>query len=384
MKNLICITLFAIVLTSGCSVKETFMGDPLTRMIVSQRGQDSILIIDLDVTPQIRSLKIPLTTALINWTNLGVDLHPWGNVAYVTQLQTKSYIMNLSSGTELAASTITNKDILKPLKNGAYLVAARNGFSRVSSYSTLVPNPACSLVLADRRINDLAVCDDNTTILVANESTQSSTGNPLNYYVTQLNIDPSGHITNPGHEIKQTEVIHQVDCAAGSNSGVAMAINPEKLISFTIDQTTGLSRVEAEDAVVNGPTDVSAHILQAIVFSPEGTELFARFSSFGNQNPRGWIEKFTFDPATGAITPVAGWIADAPHTLTQFENARLTMSIDGTVIYVPDTANSKINVIKTSDGSQATAITDPLITNPTQISIGRVSSYDQYWQGFVF
>lgn len=384
MKTLICFTLLAIVLTSGCSVKETTTGDPLTRMIVAQKGQDSILVIDLDVTPQTHSVKVPLTTALANWTNLNVDIHPWGNIAYVTQLQTKTYIMNLTSGTELAAGTMTDKDILKPLNNGAYLVAARNGFGRVSSYSTLIPNPACSLVLADRRINDIAVCDDNSTILVANESTQSSTGNPLNYYITKLNIDQSGHITDPWQEIKLTEAIHQVACAAGSNAGVAMAVNPEKLISFNIDQTTGLTRVEAEDAVVNGPTDVNAHILQAIVFSPDGTELFARLSSAGSQNPRGWIEKFTFKPATGAMTPVAGWIADAPHTLAQFENARLTMSIDGTEIYVPDTANSKINVIKTTDGSQATAITDPLITSPTQISIGRVNRYDQYWQGYSF
>jgi len=375
MKNLICFTLFAIALTSGCSVKETTTGDPLTRMIVAQRGQDSILVIDLDVTPQIRSVKVPLTTALVNWTNLNVDIHPWGNVAYVTQLQTKTYIMNLTSGTELAAGTITDKDILKPLKNGTYLVAARNGSSGVYSYNTLVPNPAGSLILADRRINDVAVCDDNTTILVANESTQSSTGNPLNYYITKLNIDLFGQITNSGHEL-QMETVHQVDCAAGSNAGVAMAVNPEKLISFTIDQTTGLSRVEAEDAIVNGPTDVNAHILQAIIFSPDGTELFARLSSGGTSNPRGWIEKFTFDPASGVITPISGWLADAPHTLTQFENARLTMSNDGTVIYVPDTANSKISVIKTSDGSQATAITDPLITSPTHISAGKVTCYD--------
>ncbi|MDT8282807.1 MAG: hypothetical protein RQ982_08355 [Gammaproteobacteria bacterium] len=383
MKNSIYVILLAIFLTAGCSVKQTDTADPVTRMIVSQRGQDSILVIDLDVIPQIRSIKIPLTTALVTWTNLNVDIHPWGNVAYVTQLQTKTYIMNLTSGTELAAGTITDKDILKPLKSGTYLVAARNGYSRISSYSTLAPNPACSLVLTDRRINDLAVCDDNTTILVANESTQSSTDNP-NYYVTELNIDRSGYITNPGHEIKQTEAVHQVSCAAGSKAGVAMAINPEKLISFTIDQTTGLSRVEAEDATTNASADVNAYIPQAIVFSPDGTELFARLSSGGKQPPRGWIEKFTFDPATGAITPVVGWVAEAPHTLAEFENARLTMSLDGTVIYVPDTDNSKIDVIKTSDGSQATAITDQLITSPTQISLGRVASYDQYWQGYIF
>jgi hypothetical protein len=375
MKNLIAITLLSIFMTSACSVKETTTGAPLTRMLVAQRGQDTILVVDLDTTAQARAIKVPLTSALVNWTNLSVDIHPWGNVAYVSQLQTKTYIMNLTSGTEIAAGTITEKDILKPLKNGAYLIAARNGFSGVTSYSTLVPAPVNNLVLTDRLINDVAVCDDNTTILVTNRSAQASTGNVLEYYVTKLNIDQSGRITNTGHELK-LETVQQVDCAAGSKAGVAMATNPDKLISFSIDETAGLTRVEAEDAVVNGPTDVYAHILQAIVFNPDSTELFARFSSGGNQNPRGWIEKFTFDPATAAIAPVTGWLADAPHTLNQFENARLTMSIDGSVIYVPDTTNARISVIKTSDGSQATAITDPLITSPTQISVARVTCYD--------
>lgn len=383
MKNLIYLAFCTLLLMGGCSLKQTTSGDPLTRMLVAQTGQSSILVVDLESTPQVRAVNVPLTSTLPSYTSLRVDSHPWGNVGYVTQGSTKTYWMNLTSGTEISSSSgvITNERLLAPLNNGAYLVAAtpqNNMDNGVSSYNTISPNLVNTVEMTDRLIIDITACDDNKTILVANKARQYSSNRVHRHYVTKLVIDQSGRLSQSGHELlfaASDEVsIRKIACAAGAQAGVAMTSN--KLISFNIDQNAGFTRVEEVDAVVNGPSDANDPILKAIVFSPDGTQLFARLATIGTVNyPRGWIEKFTFNPSNGEITPTTGWLANAPHTTTQYEEARLSMGPGGDYIYVPEPGESQIRVIRTSDGSEATAITNPQITSPLYISVGRVTCY---------
>ena len=78
MKSLICFTLSAIMITSGCSLKETTTGDPLTRILVAQAGQNSILVVDMDTPPQLRSVDVPISPDVSDSVGPKIDIHPWG------------------------------------------------------------------------------------------------------------------------------------------------------------------------------------------------------------------------------------------------------------------------------------------------------------------
>ena len=372
MKNRICLScifLFSM-FTIGCSLFLTESGVPLTRMIVSNSGEESIVVVDLYSTLDIRSYPVPFIAPI--GTNVPmVEIHPWGAVVFVARA-TETHCINAESGEVVSPTVITDirMEMLKALPNGLYFVGSEVLAGQVISQGTIT-DVRSEVTLTGRDITDIAVCDDNATILVANQTVA-----PYHSYITKLNINESGVLSNSGQELELSvdNYIMQVDCAAGSGAGVAINSNNNELHSFTIDPITGFEQVDTQDAVVNGPGTEDVPILQAIVFSPDGTELYARLSSTSLM--QGWIEKFAFNPSTAQITPTSDWLANIPYTALIYEKARITMDPEGDVIYVPDPDASAIRVVRTSDGSEDSSITDSLINSPGFISAGRVSCFD--------
>jgi hypothetical protein len=342
-------------------------------MIVSNAGEESIVVVDLYSTLDIRSYPVPFTSPL-NTNAPMVEIHPWGAVGFVSH-SGEVHRINLNSG-EVVTPTVDTEDgiqALIPLPNGLYVVG-RDGLAlnQVISQGTIT-NAWSTVTLTGRHIYDITACDDNATILVANRTVPPDL---YRTYITKLNISESGILSESGQELELSESDDyvQVYCAAGSGAGLATNNNDDELISFTIDPGTGFEQVDIQNAVVNIPETEIELILQAIVFNPDSTELYARLSSTYTHS--GWIQKFAFNPSTAQITPTTDWLASAPYTLHYSEGARITMDPEGDVIYVPDPDASAIRVIRTSDGSEDSSISNPLIISPKYISTGQVSCFD--------
>jgi len=380
LRNFIVLTSL-IILLSGCS-------STTTRMMVSQKGSDKILVIDLDPTSIISNKSLSLTPPFDPESSLRVDIHPLGGTGYVTRFMVTSYMLNLTSGNVMSTwgNSIDNKNLFLLTPSGGIIVTAE--FKDViSAYNALDKQNATllsSVSLTDRIIKDITICNDNTTVLVTSSST---TITPYTSFITRMTLTNTGTLNNPGQELSYPDRnILQIACSASSKAGAALDNMTDSVVSFTIDATTGLQKAGVNNVVVNGPPIKGLNALQpipqALIFNPAGNELFIRISSGGNSfSPQGWIEKFRFDKNTGTMTPGVmtpnntPWLATAPQTSKGSEGARMSMHPDGGFIYIPDTDAAKISVINTVDGSQAPAITDATITAPTFISIGEYGEF---------
>jgi len=363
-----------ILLISGCATKTT-------RMMVSQKDSGGILVIDLDSPSVITTVNVPLASTLASGS-LRVNIHPWGNVGYAWRFLGTSYKLNFDSGQVITSpgnSSFDGKSHFEPTPNGAFVVTAEAFNGLISVHSTLNSQLISSITLTDRTIEDIAICDDDKTILVANYNKGPTISR--RYFISRIAISSMGQLSNPVQELTYTGRINQVACAASSNAGAALDMTTDKVVSFTINETTGLMKADLEDAVVNGPPNNPPNTLQpipqALIFNPDGNELFIRISNGGSSfSPQGWIEKFGFNKITGQMSQNANWLATVPHTSSSQEGARMSMHPDGGFIYVPNTSAGEISIINTANGSQATAITGTAITAPTFISIGKVKCLD--------
>lgn len=362
-------------LLNGCSIRYTNSGTPLTRMIITQRGEKSIVVVDLNSTMDIRSYDVPFTHTVNANVAPNVEIHPWGTVGFVEH-SGELYRINLDSG-ELVPSTVDSEISLNPMKampNGLYVVGFNVSLDQVVSQGTITDALSTWSMPVRRIFYDIAVCDDNETILVAS----GSIGSPHRTYITKLNIGGAGEFTDSEREMELPagNTVYRIACAAGSSAGVAMTSNNLNLISFTIDSGAGIEQVDTQSAIVNGPTTGSPAVW-AIAFSPDGTELYARL--YNTDLRESWIEKFSFDPSTGRITTTSDWIATEGVPYLQYTThcPLMVMDPEGDLIYISDTNNSDINLIKTSDGSKMDdEIEDPLISSPENISVGRVYCFD--------
>ena len=66
-KILLCWFFSICMFLNGCSIRSTDSGTPLTRMIITQRGEKSIVVVDLDSTMDIRSYSLPERRAFVKW-----------------------------------------------------------------------------------------------------------------------------------------------------------------------------------------------------------------------------------------------------------------------------------------------------------------------------
>jgi len=364
---------------SGCSTKGT-------RMMVSQKGSDTILVVDLDPTTVITAATVPIVPTLEPYESLSVNINPLVGIGYTNRFTVSTYKVYLESGQvePQVGNSINDKSHFEITPNGALVVTAKGSDGIISTYNALTLEFISTFTLYNRTIIDIATCDDNKTILVTSSDDDSTIPT---FYISRIGITGRGRLYPPNQEITYTgSNIGQIACAASSKTGAALDKSANKVISFTIDKTNGLNKADAKDVVVNGPprpaSNTFAPIPIALVFNPDGTELFVRITSGGTYAKQGWIEKFGFDNISGTITSGVmtpnntPWLATAPHTMTSREAARISMHPEGGFIYIPDTDAGEISVINTVDGSTSSPIIDTTITAPTYISIGIATCLD--------
>lgn len=365
----------ALVLTAasiaGCSLERTEMDEPLTRLVVSQRGEASIVVIDRYEDPVIRSYPVPFASPVEARDIMRIELHPWGGVAFVIH-EGEVQRINLESGDALPDTSGAGEwpRDFDFTSNGLYMVGIRPGTSSEIYARGLLADVSSSLTRWGHTITDIDVCDDNETVLVVTYDHPFS-------YLSAYRIDASGTLSDPGHEFRFEEgrSVQQVECAAGSGAGAVSVVDTNDLISFTIDRASGLEQVDVQAAIVSGTDLGAAPNLSAIVSSPDGTALYARV--YDDAAVEGWIEKFDFDPTTAEIIPTAGWLArSVPLPESTYPSSRMTMDPEGDVIYVPDPDHPAIRVFSTRNGARLDSITDSLIEGFKYIDAGHVTCFD--------
>ncbi len=356
---------------AGCSLERTETSEPLTRLVVSQQGEASIVVIDLYNDPEVRTYPVPFASPVETADIIRLELHPWGGVAFVIHGAEMQRI-NLESGDALPDTGEADDwpEDFDFMSNGLYVVGKRHGSSSEIYARGLLADVSSSLTRWGHTIIDIDVCDDDETVLVVTYDHPFS-------YLSAYRIDASGTLSDPGHELRFEEgrSVQQVECAAGSGAGAVSVADANDLISFTIDRASGLEQVDVQAAVVSGTDLGAAPSLSAIVFNPDGTALYARVHD--DDAVQGWIEKFNFDPATAEIIPAAGWLASSvPLPESTYPSSRMTMDPEGDVIYVPDPDNPAIRVFSTRDGARLDSITDALMTDFKYIDAGQVTCFD--------
>ncbi len=359
------VVLFA--LMSGCSSQ-------LTRMLISEQGSEAVAIVDLE-TGSDRGTKVnlPFKDSVSAFKSVKIDVHPWGNIGFAKLPGGESYKLNLNSGEVIAVNAIPLKSMVQFTDNGLMVLTAQSDSSDISVFGALNSKRISEYHFTNRSIKDMAMCADDETLLVVSHDFS------YRYYLSRFTLNEAGFIANPAQEITTLEVVKDVVCNPSSASGAAIAGN--HLLSFIFDDTVGLTQVEFTAGIVNGPIDKehagsNPLIAQSLAFSPNGRDLYVRFSTLGYYYPQGWLEKFSFNRSTAQLVTRPNWLAEAPHSTSSGEATRLTIHPDGSAIYMPYRKMGEIMVIDTATGNLADSITIEDLTAPSFISISPVKCLD--------
>lgn len=354
-------------LISGCSSQ-------LTRMIISEQGSDELAVVDLETRSDSDTMiNLPVNEPVSAFNSVKVDVHPWGNIGYAKLPDGTNYKLNLNSGEVIAENSMPLKSMVKFTQNGSMVLTAQADSSIISVFDVLNSQQLDDYSFTNRSIRDMAMCNNNKTLLVVSHDFSHR------YYISRFTLNSVGHLANQEQEITSLEVVKDVVCNSSSVSGAAIAGN--HLLTFVFDDTDGLTQVEFIAGIVNGPIDKehagsNPPISQSLAFSPNGRDLYVRFSTLGYYYPQGWLEKFGFNKTTAKLRTRPNWLAEAPHSTSSGENTRLTIHPSGGYIYMPNRTMGEIMVIDTATGNLSESIIINEVTAPIFISISPVKCLD--------
>jgi Bacterial pre-peptidase C-terminal domain/Bacterial Ig-like domain len=166
--------------------------------------------------------------------------------------------------------------------------------------------------------------------------------------VRRLTIDGSGTLTDTGEVLSVSSPVN-VYAAPGGTFGV--------VVSRTgFIQSFGIAGLTPVDSASTGTSVIAA------VFNAAGDRVYVREGV-------GLVHAFSFDPATGDLSSAPLFSITVSSAPTFGGMDQLTLSPDGTRLYVPEDAADAVKVYDATDGTFLASITHANIQAPTGITI---------------
>lgn len=197
------------------------------------------------------------------------------------------------------------------------------------------------------------VCDDESTVLVAMNGTGSQRA------VRKLRIDNQGRLTDTGDSFQTSAPPQNVHCAPGSQAGIVVNALA-KAQTFT---TANMNVVDSQNLAAHGGTSFG----HSADFSSSGNAVYV-VSSVGDFTGRGYVERFSFNPSTGALGSATQKTIE-PVTQTTVGLELVGVGPNDNKVYVTEWSQDRVLVLDASSLSQQNTISGSAINSPFAINV---------------
>ncbi len=213
----------------------------------------------------------------------------------VTQGQTTIHVVDIESPPVLEGTPTTVSYIATDMAEVNALTIVSAGRDALGSSDILVSSAVPAAQSEEDVLNlgpgsdaTVDVCDDESTVLVAMNGTGSQRA------VRKLKIDDQQQLTDTGDSFQTSAPPQNVHCAPGSQAGIVVNALA-KAQTFT---TANMNVVDTQNLAAHGGG--TASLGHSADFSSGGNAVYV-VSSVGDFTGRGHLERFSFNPSTGAL-----------------------------------------------------------------------------------
>ena len=314
--------------------------------MVADYGAQSVTVFDADSVTVLGTIPLPVSSAVVGDCSISPDK----TVGFVTDFLGQVWVIDLTVSPPALASGPNPIPIANP---GEDMVLSPDGkFLLVCDGS--LPKPISVIDTATRAqvhtfdlstgCNSIDVCEDGS-VLVTSWNART---------VHRLTLDATGNLADTGETLFlgfSGDGPNNVYCAPGGRTGIVVIRSPQEIRSFTIP---GLHEVDIRPLSGIGLSGISG------VFSPDGERFYARGSG-------GFVDTFLYDPATGALGAAPVLTLPAASPPTAFGIDQLALSLDGSLLYVPDFR--VLRVYKAATGAKLDTLTSPAFRDLTGVCL---------------
>lgn len=307
--------------------------------LVADYGTNSVTTFDPDTNAALGSASLP-TFGTVGDAAITAD----GQLGFATDFSNQVWVVDLANPaapavepTPIAISNPGEDIAITPDQN--YLLVSDGGDFAPLSVVDIPSRTEISTFDLGSDANSVDVSETGS-VLVTSFNFSS---------VRRLTIDGSGTLTDTGESLFIDSPIN-VYAAPGGTWGIAVSYFSAYVQSFAI---AGLTPVDSSSLSGSGI---------AAVFNPAGDRVYVRGDA-------GFIDAFTFDPATGELGDAPLFSIPVSSAISFFGMDQLAISADGAKLYVPSFDSGAIDVYDAANGAYLASITDPNISAPTGIAI---------------
>jgi hypothetical protein len=352
----------AALLLSGCSSLNSGLvtGD---NQVVLAMNLESDTVIGNVTLPAAAGITAGLKTPVLTLRGTGV---------YVSGGDRRTYLLNINE----TAIVLSSAAPVSIPDDGVVLdTAAANPWMLVrsnpdtSAYALSVNNTldlrivVSSVAFADF-IDQAVVCNDGETVLVRETARNR---------IRLFNLDRGGMLSDSGYALTFDALPIWLVCAPGATAGAVMfpGGTGASVVSFRIDPAAGL--VVGDNVVSHAvASGAMGPINNAIAFAANASGLYLRSSSIVGDDQDGWIERFSFDPATAALGDTADFSVRAG---VSYVSGRHQIGVNpaGERIYLPNAfiAGGRVDIFDAVTGANLGHFSHPEMPNPQEFIVNK-------------
>jgi hypothetical protein len=311
--------------------------------LVANNGSSSATVFDPTTNTALGSVSIPNNPVAVGDTVITNN----GTLAFVSGFNSELTVLDLSNpSTPTLASGINQIPIANP---GEHItITPDQQFLVVTDGSGTTPISVVN-VASRTQVSTLSLGTDIESSAASNTGSVF-VGSAFSNVVRELTIDGSGTLTDTGKSMSATDP-NNIYLAPGDASGVVVSFLGGSVESFL---TSSLTPVDTRS--VTGGQAICA------VINPAGNMVYVRSSA-------GFVDAFGYDSTTGQLSSSPLFTISVALATAYFGMDQMTISQDGSELYVPDDSNNSIDVFDATTGSRLATITGSSISDPTGITI---------------
>lgn len=362
MLNRFAMVLAAAVTIAGCA--------QLNSALVTGDNQ-VVLAVDLDSGALIGDVTLPAAAGVATGLRTPV-LTMRGTRAFVPGGDSRTYLLDISTSTiNLSASAPVRLPddgvVLDTAAANPWMLVRSNPDASafaLSTNNTLDLSVVVSSVPLSDYVDQVVVCDDGETVLLREGA---------NRRIRLFNLDRGGLLTDSGHALSLDASPTSLACAPGATAGAAMLpLGTEaSVVSFRIDPAGGLV---VGNSVVSHAFAVGARgpMNNAIAFAADASGLYVRSSATIGTGQDGWLERFSFSPASATIGDSAVFTVRAG---ISYVSGRQQIGVNpgGGQIYLPNAAfpGGRVDIFDAVTGAGLGHLSHPDAPNPLEFIVNR-------------
>lgn len=280
----------------------------------------------------------------------------------VTQGQTTIHVVDIESPPVLEGTPTTVSYIATDMAEVNALTIVSAGRDALGSSDILVSSAVPAAQSEEDVLNlgpgsdaTVDVCDDESTVLVAMNGTGSQRA------VRKLKIDDQQQLTDTGDSFQTSAPPQNVHCAPGSQAGIVVNALA-KAQTFT---TANMNVVDTQNLAAHGGG--TASLGHSADFSSGGSAVYV-VSSVGDFTGRGHLERFSFNPSTGALGSSTQTMIE-PVTRTTVGLELVGVGPNDKTVYVTEWPDDRVLVLDATTLSQQNVISGSAINAPLSVNV---------------